>query len=204
MAQNARWDFAILLVPPFVVALYRMFVFSPSCSTAADGPIEPPRFQRITVSEDLSDNSSVSGCLAAACEAANAEDLVRFMDCFTASMQRKLRKPAAMLFVEHDVSLDLLATQVIKQTDQHSQVVVKYRVQQSEDCYTIISTLELEKESGGWKISREKIHRSDHQQKPQAESGRAACFGGQKDRSANGTSASVGRAGRIMRSNRRS
>jgi len=136
-------------------------------------------FQRIAVGEDLSDQSSVSGCLSATCEAANAENIEQFVECFTASTQRKIRKPAAMLFVEHDVSMDLLDSKVIEQSATQSQVAVKYRARRSDDTFTIVSVVDLKKEDGKWRISKEKIHRADHQQYSGSGSGEVACFGGQ-------------------------
>ena len=135
--------------------------------------------QRLRVTEDLSDPRSVENCLSAVCEAANSENLDGFLDCFTTTTKKKLRKPAAMLFVQHEVTMDLLDSHIIQQTETRSEAAVKYRTKRSDDTYTVVSLVDLKKENGYWKISKERIQTVEHQSSSICSPSRYACFGGQ-------------------------
>ncbi len=134
---------------------------------------------RLRVSEDLSDPRTVRNCLSAACEAANTENLDGFLECFTSTTKRKLRKPAAVLFVQHEVSMELLDSQIIEQTEGRSEAAVKYRTKRSDDTYTVVSLVDLKKENGYWKISKERIQTVEHYSPSMCSPSRYACFGGQ-------------------------
>lgn len=135
--------------------------------------------QRPRVSEDLSDPRSVEKCLSAVCEATNSENLDGFLDCFTTATRKQLRKPAAMLFVQHDLTMDLMDSQIIEQTESRSEAVVKYRTKRSDDTYTVVSLVDLRKENGYWKISKERIQTVEHSSPSMCSPSRYACFGGQ-------------------------
>lgn len=159
-----------------LVVLSLMSTCSPMCGLAQSEEEEP---QRLRVSEDLSDPRSVDNCLTAACEAANSENLDGFLDCFTATTKKKLRKPAAMLFVQHQVTMDLLDSHIIQQTATRTEAAVKYRTKRSEDTYTVVSLVDLKKENGSWKISKERIQAVEHESPSICSPSRYACFGGQ-------------------------
>ena len=131
------------------------------------------------VSEDLSHPSSVQGCLSAACEATNAEDLDAFLECFTTGAKKKLRKPAAVLFVQHDVDMELVDHKIVQQTGNRSQAAVKYVCTRSGNKYTIFSFVDMQREQGYWKIARENIQTIDYEPPASCSVSRYSCFGGQ-------------------------
>lgn len=162
------------------LAILTVFSLLPPCSLLSGrAQSEEPEPRRLRVSEDLSDPRSVENCLSAVCDATNSENLDGFLDCFTTTTKKKLRKPAALLFVQHDVTMDLLDSHIIEQTGTRSEAAVKYRTKRSEDTYTVVSLVDLKKENGYWKISKERIQTVEHQSPSTCSPSRYACFGGQ-------------------------
>jgi hypothetical protein len=159
-----------------LAALCTLHPCSPLIVSARSEATDTPRLR---VSEDLSDPRTVRNCLSAACEAANTENLDGFLECFTSTAKRKLRKPAAVLFVQHEVSMELLDSQIIEQSEARSEAAVKYRTKRSDDTYTVVSLVDLKKENGYWKISKERIQTVEHQSPSMCSPSRYACFGGQ-------------------------
>lgn len=133
---------------------------------------------RLTVSEDLSNPSSAQGCLSAACEATTAEDLGAFLACFTTGV-KKLRKPAAVLFVQYDVDMALVDHKIVQQTGNRAQAAVKYVCTRSGNKCTIFSFVDMQREQGYWKIARESIQTIDHEPPTSFTVSRYSCFGGQ-------------------------
>lgn len=148
--------------------------------TVADEGLAPPLSRpRLTVSDDLSHPSSVQGCLSAVCNATNSEDLDAFLECFTSSTRKKLRKPAAIMFVQHDVSMELLDHKIIEQTGNRAQAAVKYTTTRSGNRYTVLSMVDMQKEQGYWKIAKENIQTVDYEPPASCTVSRYFCFGGQ-------------------------
>ena len=58
--------------------------------------------------------ADLKACLNSAADAACAEDLEGFLDCFAGSTKTKLRKETAIRFIRHDVSMEVLDTQVLR------------------------------------------------------------------------------------------
>jgi len=166
------------LIPSRVVLSLWLAIAGRPTTADEDSAAPAPR-PRLTVSEDLSHPSSVQGCLSAACEATNSEDLDAFLDCFTAGARKKLRKPAAVLFVQHDVEMELVDHKIVHQTGNRVQAVVKYVTTRSGNRYTIFSFVDLQREQGYWKIARESIKTIDHEPPASCTASRYSCFGGQ-------------------------
>ena len=160
-------------------ALVVLSTLSPCSPVLMPARSEVAETGRIRVSEDLSDPRTVRNCLSAACEAANSEQLDEFLNCFTTTAKKKLRKPAAVLFVQHEVSMELLDSQIIEQGEARSEAAVKYRTKWSDDTYTVVSLVDLKKENGYWKISKERIQTVEHSSPSMCSPSRYACFGGQ-------------------------
>ena len=146
---------------------------------ADDGSAPIQSHPRLTVSEDLCHPSSVQGCLSAVCKATSSEDLDAFLDCFTTSTRRKLRKPAALMFVQHDVAMELIDQEIIQQTENKAQVAAKYTTTRSGNRYTVLSVVDMQKEHGYWKIAKEIIQTVDHEPPASCTVSRYTCFGGQ-------------------------
>jgi len=165
------------LIPRRVVlALWLTLV---SCPTTADeDSATPPPRPRLTVSEDLSRPSSVQGCLSAVCEATNSEDLDAFLACFTTGARRKLRRPAAILFVQHDMSMELVDQKIVDQSGNRAQAAVKYVTTRSGNRYTVCSIVDMQREQGYWKIAKETIQTVDYEPPASCTVSRYSCFGG--------------------------
>jgi len=166
------------LIPSRVVlSLWLAIVGRPT--TADEDSAAPPPRPRLTVSEDLSRPSSVQGCLSSACEATNSEDLDAFLDCFTTGTRKKLRKPAAMLFVQHAVSMELVDHKIVEQAGNKAQAAVKYVTTRSGSRYTVFSMVNMQREQGYWKIAKESIQTIDYEPPASCTVSRYSCFGGQ-------------------------
>jgi len=112
---------------------------------------------RIRVGEDLSEASDMKGCLLATATAAGSEDLDGFLGHFTTGTQRKLRKKTAMLFVQHEFALEVVDCHVIECSEKKGELAVRYRATLSERHVDVVAVLDMRRENGYWKISREQV-----------------------------------------------
>ena len=110
---------------------------------------------RVRVAAHNIEETDIRDCLSNAVEAANSENLDGFVNCFTGSTKSKIRKQAAIRFVQHDVSMELLDTQVLK-----------------------VSLVAVKQENGYWLINSEKIQSYEHQSPSMCSPSRYACLGG--------------------------
>ena len=131
-----------------------LFMAAAPCLDAAITFGETPR---ITVAEDLSDSGDMKARVMAAADAAAAEDLNMFLENFTSGTQKKIRRKTAMLFVQHEFGLEVLDCHVIDCTEKKGEVAVRYRALLSEQQVEVVSVLDMRRENGYWKISREKV-----------------------------------------------
>lgn len=119
----------------------------------------------------------IRDCLRNAVEAANAEDLDGFVDCFAGGMKSSIRKPAALRFVQHDVSMELVDAQVVKAGKTTGEVAVRYRLVLSDDRFDVVSLVAMKQERGYWRINAEKIQSYEHQSPSMCSPSRYACLG---------------------------
>ena len=99
----------------------------------------------------------IGDCLKAAERAANDEDLDGYTSCFCFRLQKPMRRRIGLLFVQHDIGLEIIDSHVLKKTETAGEVAVKYRASLSVNTAEIVSLLALSKEDGAWKIGKEKI-----------------------------------------------
>jgi hypothetical protein len=133
---------------------------------------------RLRVAPESGEQADLKACLNTAAEAACAEDLEGFLDCFAGSTKRKLRKETAIRFVRHEVSMEVLDTQVLRLAGNSGQAAVRYRLNLSADQYDVVSLVAMKREQGYWKIHSEKIKTVEHQSSSLCSPSRYACLGG--------------------------
>jgi hypothetical protein len=131
------------LAVPIVIAVS-------AASVLADNP-------RITVAEDLSHSGDMKSCVMAAADAAAAENLDGFLEHFTTGTQRKVRRKTAMLFVQYDFGLEILDCHVIDCSEKKGELALRYLARLSERQVEVVAVLDMRRENGYWKISREKV-----------------------------------------------
>ena len=112
---------------------------------------------RLEVSEDLSESRDMQGCFLAAANAARLEDLDGFLIHFTADAQKKLRRRTAMLFVQHEFTLEVLDCHVIDCSNPKGALAVKYRAGPLGQSVDVVAILTMNYENGYWKIRHEKV-----------------------------------------------
>lgn len=132
---------------------------------------------RVRVTVHNGDETDIRDCLSNAVEAANSENLDGFVNCFTGSTKSKIRKQAAIRFVQHEVTMELLDTQVIKAGKTTGEVAVKYRLVLTEDRFDVVSLVAVKQENGYWRINSEKIQSYEHQSPSMCSPSRYACLG---------------------------
>jgi hypothetical protein len=132
---------------------------------------------RAHIAAHNSEETHIRDCLHNAVEAANSENLDGFVNCFTGSTKSKIRRQAAICFVQHDVAMELLDTQVIKTGKTTGEVAVKYRLVLTEDRFDVVSLVAVKHENGYWRISSEKIQSYEHQSPSMCSPSRYACLG---------------------------
>jgi len=92
-----------------------------------------------------------------AAEAVAAEDLDGYVGCFREKQRSKLRRQAAILFVTHEVGLELLDSQLMSDQDRKAEIAVKYRATLSADSWEIVSLIDLVREDDDWRIAGEQV-----------------------------------------------
>jgi hypothetical protein len=102
----------------------------------------------------------IGDCLKAAERAANDEDLDGYTSCFCFRLRKPMRSRIGLLFVQHDIGLEIVDSHVLKKTETAGEIAVKYRASLSANTAEIVSVLALSKEDGAWKIGKEKIQTS--------------------------------------------
>jgi hypothetical protein len=132
---------------------------------------------RIRVAPASATETDIRDCLRRAVDAANGENLDGFVECFTVATRSKLRKPVALRFVQYDVSMELLDSQIITLAGPAAEVAVKYRLVLSDERYDVVSLVALKEEKGTWRINTEQILSYDHDAPGACSPTRYACFG---------------------------
>jgi hypothetical protein len=133
---------------------------------------------RLRVAPESGEQADLKACLNTAAEAACAEDLEGFLDCFAGSAKTKLRKETAIRFVRHDVSMEVLDTQILRLAGNSGQAAVRYRLNLSADQYDVVSLVAMKRENGYWRIQSERIQSYEHQSPWSCAPSRYACLGG--------------------------
>jgi len=95
--------------------------------------------------------------LESAATAASTENLEHFLGHFTESTARRMRRRLAMLFVTHEVSLEILDCQVMNCRDERAELAVQYRVGLSHERADVVARLQLTRIDGDWRINAERV-----------------------------------------------
>lgn len=133
---------------------------------------------RLVMDPGSGELGDIEAHLHAAAEAATAEDLDGFADCFTKASKAKVRKHAAFRFVQHAVAMEVLDAQVLKHAGNSSQAAVRYRLSLSGDQYDVVSLVALKRENGYWRIHSERVQTYEHHSPRSCAPSRYACMGG--------------------------
>ena len=133
---------------------------------------------RLRMAPETLEKAGPRNCVSQAAEMANAENLAGYLECFSASSQKKLRKEAAMLFTRHDVEMDLLDAHVVKEGPTKGEVAVRYRARLSDSSYDVVSLVAVKKENGYWKIAAEKVQEYECESPRSCHPSRYTCLGG--------------------------
>ena len=112
---------------------------------------------RLTVVIDNDTEIEVKDCLAVAVKAVNDEDVDAFLDCFPASQHSRRRRETGLLFVRHEMEMELLETHFLHKDDRRCDVAVRYRLLRTGRPTEIVSTVTLAKSEAGWRITKEKL-----------------------------------------------
>jgi hypothetical protein len=146
----------------------------PAPTLAADTTIPG----RLRMAPESGEQADLKACLTTVAEAATAEDLEGFLDCFTRASNTKIRKQAALRFVQHAVTMELLDTHVIKLTGNSGQAAVHYRLALSDNQYDVVSLVAMKREDGYWRIQSEKVQSYEYESPRSCSPSRYACMGG--------------------------
>lgn len=90
--------------------------------------------------------------------AANSEDVDACVECFSERIRKPLRHRIGMLFVKHEISMEILDSHVLEWSERSAQVAVKYRATLSGRTYDVVSILGMIKKDDHWQINKETIH----------------------------------------------
>lgn len=113
--------------------------------------------ERLGVATDNDTEIEVKDCLATAVKAVNDEDVEAFVDCFPASQHSRRRRETGLLFVRHEMGMELLETHFLNKDDRRCEVAVRYRLLRTGRPSEIVSTVVLAKDEAGWRITKERL-----------------------------------------------
>lgn len=113
--------------------------------------------ERVRMAVDNVAQIDIRDCVQAAAQAVADENLDAFVGCFAQKLRPQIRRQAAMLFVAHEIDLELLDSHLVEESGVKAEVAVKYRVTMTEPCYDIISIVNLSREQDAWRIMREQV-----------------------------------------------
>jgi hypothetical protein len=151
----------------------------------SDDSADPPARIRMTIPDQ--DEIGVKKCIDTAVNAANDEDLDAFLGCFATSTRAAIRRQMALVFVRHEISVDLIDKHVISRDKNRAEVAMSYNTTLSEEIHQVVSLVELRQENDRWLIRSESIV-SKSVKRPRQSSSSACgpggcppgpCFGGQ-------------------------
>ena len=158
---------------PQIAALFAAMLALPALTLAAD-----TTSGRLRVAPESGEQADLKACLNSAAEAACAEDLEGFLDCFAGSTKTKLRKETAIRFVRNDVSMEVLDTQVLRLAGNSGQAAVRYRFNLSADQYDVVSLVAMKREQGYWRIHSERIQTVEYRSPSCCSPSLYSCLGG--------------------------
>ena len=90
--------------------------------------------------------------------AVNREDLDAYIECFASRLRKTLRHRVGMLFVKHEIAMEILDSHVLDKSKIFGEVAVKYRVTLSGRACEVVAVLRMTMESDTWFIDKETIH----------------------------------------------
>jgi hypothetical protein len=91
-------------------------------------------------------------------DAVNDENLDAYAECFIPRVRKPLRRRVAMLFVRHEMAMEILDSHVLSSSETGGEIAVKYRAVLSGRASEVVAVLGMTKEDGVWRISKETIH----------------------------------------------
>ena len=113
--------------------------------------------ERVRIAVDNVAEIGIKDCIRTAAEAFDQENLDAYLGCFASKQRPKIRRKVALLFVEHEIGLELLDSHLVNETDGKAELAVKYRMTLTEPRYDIVSLIRLAREDDRWRIVGESI-----------------------------------------------
>ena len=105
-------------------------------------------------------NSSIKDVLKTAEKAVNDEDLDAFMECFSPERRAVLRRRFGILFVEHEMGMEVVDSHVLNCDGDSGELAVKYKSKLSSETIDVVSLISFKNSDEGWKIVGESIRSS--------------------------------------------
>lgn len=125
------------------------------CNTSPASETE--KLPRISVKIPSNDESQVSNLLENLKNAVDNEDYNNYMSCLSKQLIKKNKKKMAIMFVEHDLAIELGKYNIIESNDSEIEFVVKYTLTVGADSYEVVSNVLAIKEKDNLLIAKEEI-----------------------------------------------
>jgi hypothetical protein len=116
-----------------------------------------PASDRVRMAVDNVALIDVKDCMQTAAQAVADENLDAYVGCFTAKQRPELRRKAAMVFVKHEVDLELVDSHLVDKAERKAELAVMYRVRLSQQAYDVTSLIGLVREDEQWLIATEQV-----------------------------------------------
>lgn len=116
---------------------------------------------RVVVLEN--DGTEMRACIRTVERAVNNEDLDAYVECFVVGIRSPLRHRIGMLFVKHEMEMEILDIHVLGVSEKGGEVAVKYRAVLSGRASEVVAVLHMKQEDGRWRIDKETVHSNQGQ-----------------------------------------
>jgi hypothetical protein len=109
----------------------------------------------------MRESKAMRDCVQAVEDAINDEDLDAYVECFVSRLHKPLRHRVGMLFVRHEMAMEILDSHVLSSSEQDGEIAVKYRAMLSGRSSEVVAVLGMTKREGLWRINKETIHSAE-------------------------------------------
>jgi hypothetical protein len=150
----------ICIAVAFVVSSVTLAADRPrvvSMASASDTNTPEAAEGRTSMKAASPDDIQIKECLKMAETAANEENLDAFIQCFSAPLQQRLRRRLGLLFVQHEIGMEILDSHILKRSEATGELAVKYKTTLSTTTIEVVSVMSLMKQEHSWKISGENV-----------------------------------------------
>lgn len=113
--------------------------------------------ERPTVKIPSAEETQVQDLLQRICNAVDAEDAQAYLACLTKEMASKVKRPIAVRFTQHEMSMEVSKFTILATTDTTVEFVANYTIYEDTVPSTIVSSVVARRDGDTLRLSKEEI-----------------------------------------------